>query len=416
MAKDHTIPVRGVTIDNLMERWSLPWIDILKADIEGAERHIFRASYISWLKKVRILIIELHEACYPGTTDIFQKALRGLNCEVFQGERTILSSTKPLNLKGLQVKSKYIIFPDRLLLFTVLALVTIVVTYRFPGIFASIWYVFLLVLYFLSKDEAFWLAFFLITVDGFMGFMGPFTVTLNVLPDLPAIELCQFYILVAFVKAARSKSKPFIFYKTYIQILLVYILFLIVWGQMMGYSGELNAYFRIIKQTLPFIMFYSIPRLFTDVKVYERFLGFVFFILIIGFLISAVHHSDRLIPFRYCGFYRGRAFRGRGLPSVLQRSINTSRIIWCTIHFIKQVRSPVPSSILVFNYCLGGRDGFSVRHKGMDNKLWTDFDIIFYSRTQKKHRADNGAGCDTNFIFSIRIISFKNQNPGSLFI
>jgi 4-hydroxybenzoate polyprenyltransferase len=96
------------------------------------------------------------------------------------------------------VKSKYIIFPDRLLLFTALALVTIVVTYRFPGIFASIWYVFLLVLYFLSKDEAFWLAFFLITVDGFMGFMGPFTVTLNVLPDLPAIELCQFYILVAF--------------------------------------------------------------------------------------------------------------------------------------------------------------------------------------------------------------------------
>lgn len=182
------------------------------------------------------------------------------------------------------VKSKYIIFPDRLLLFTALALVTIVVTYRFPGIFASLWYVFLLVLYFLSKDEAFWLAFFLITVDGFMGFMGPFTVTLNVLPDLPAIELCQFYIIVAFVKAARSKFKPFIFYKTYIQILLVYILFLIVWGQMMGYSGELNAYFRIIKQTLPFILFFAIPRLFTDVTVYERFLGFVFFILIIGFL------------------------------------------------------------------------------------------------------------------------------------
>lgn len=91
VAKDNTIPVRGVTIDNLMERWSLPWIDILKADIEGAERHIFRASYIPWLKKVRILIIELHEACYPGITDIFQKALRGLDCEVFQrGENHIV--------------------------------------------------------------------------------------------------------------------------------------------------------------------------------------------------------------------------------------------------------------------------------------------------------------------------------------
>lgn len=182
------------------------------------------------------------------------------------------------------MKSKQEILPEKSGLFILLVLVTIVLTYRAPRVFTSLWYVILLVLYYRSRDEAFWLAFFLVTVDGFMGFMGPFAVTIDVLPDLPAIELCQFYIVLAFVKAALVKTKPFMFYKTYMQVLLVYLLFLILWGQMMGYSGELNAYFRIIKQTLPFILFYAIPRLFTDVKVYERFLGFVFFILIIGFL------------------------------------------------------------------------------------------------------------------------------------
>jgi hypothetical protein len=182
------------------------------------------------------------------------------------------------------VKNKNKIFPERLLYFLLLVITTIVITYRAPGIFASIWYVFLLALYYMSKDEAFWLAFFLVTVDGFMGFMGLFSVTLNVLPDLPAIELCQFYIILSFVKAAMSRYRPFIFYKNYLQVLLVYIVFLIVWGQMMGYSGELNAYFRIIKQILPFLLFYSLPRLFTDLKTYERFFGFIFFILIIGFL------------------------------------------------------------------------------------------------------------------------------------
>lgn len=182
------------------------------------------------------------------------------------------------------MKSKQKILPEKLELFIMLVLVTIVLTYRAPRVFTSLWYVILLVLYYRSRDEAFWLAFFLVTVDGFMGFMGPFAVTIDVLPDLPPIELCQFYIVLAFVKAALSKTKPFIFYKTYMQILLVYLLFLILWGQMMGYSGELNAYFRIVKQTLPFIMFYAVPRLFTDVKMYERFFGFIFFILIIGFL------------------------------------------------------------------------------------------------------------------------------------
>ena len=104
------------------------------------------------------------------------------------------------------MKSKKKIFPEKILYFILLVTTTIIVTYRAPEIFASMWYVFLLALYYMSKDEALWLAFFLVTVDGFMGFLGLFSVTISILPDLPAIELCQLYIVVSFIKAAMTRS------------------------------------------------------------------------------------------------------------------------------------------------------------------------------------------------------------------
>ena len=176
------------------------------------------------------------------------------------------------------------IFPEGLLLFILLIMVTVILTYGAPRIFASIWYVVLLILYYRSRDEAFWLAFFIVTVDGFMGFLGLFSVTLSVLPDMPAIELSQFYIILTFLKAIFQRKSAPVFFNRYMQVLLLYLVFLIVWGQMMGFSGALNAYFRILKLTLPFILFYSIPRLFTDIRAYEKFFGYIFFILITGFL------------------------------------------------------------------------------------------------------------------------------------
>ena len=180
--------------------------------------------------------------------------------------------------------------------FLLLVFITIIVTYQAPKMVASLWYILTLILYYRSRDESFWLVFYLITVDGFIGYFGVYTVTLQVLPGLPAIELAQFYILLSLVKAIQIKSQPYIFYKRYMRVLLFYLIFLIVWGQMMGFSGEFKDYFRVIKLTLPFILFSSLPRLLTSYESYKRLFAFVFIVLIGAFITQMFVLLTGLLP------------------------------------------------------------------------------------------------------------------------
>lgn len=175
------------------------------------------------------------------------------------------------------------IFPKGIVKFLLLVIATTVITYVQISILVTIWSAVLLVLYAQSDDEPFWLAFFLVTVDGFMGFLGLYSVTIKLIPGLPAIELAQFYVVITLFKAARNKQRGNPFYLKYLQILLIYLIFLIAWGFALGFSGELNAYFRILKSALPLALFYSIPKLFTEFKSYDRFFGFIFLVLILGF-------------------------------------------------------------------------------------------------------------------------------------
>jgi FkbM family methyltransferase len=64
-----------VTIDELMERFSLQRIDILKLDIETSERELFASGYEKWLPKVKVIVIELHDAMVKGTAMPFFKAI-----------------------------------------------------------------------------------------------------------------------------------------------------------------------------------------------------------------------------------------------------------------------------------------------------------------------------------------------------
>jgi len=177
--------------------------------------------------------------------------------------------------------SKY--FPDYLRFFLIIVL-TVVFTYFTPRILAVIWYLILLIWYYRSSDEPFWLVIFLTTTDGFMSFMGLYEVTLPVLPGLPAIELIQFYIILSFIKASRIKAAPYIFFNRLLILIGLYIIFMIVWGQMMGFSEGINGYFRLAKLTLPLLLFYSVPRHFRSMAFYERLLRFIFILLMTGFI------------------------------------------------------------------------------------------------------------------------------------
>jgi hypothetical protein len=143
--------------------------------------------------------------------------------------------------------------------------------------------VLLLITYFFSKNEALWLAVFLSTTDGFAGFFGIYTVVLPVLPGLPSVELAQVYIILTVIKAAQSKNRTQLFYNKYLQLLFLYLIFMIIWGQLMGFSGDLNVYFRVLKGFIPMLLFYSVPRLFNDQETYFGFFRIVFMIVLVAF-------------------------------------------------------------------------------------------------------------------------------------
>jgi hypothetical protein len=173
-------------------------------------------------------------------------------------------------------------WPD-LLKFLMLIAVTVYATYYAPAPVAVAWYAVMAVAYFFSTNEALWLALFLATADGFASYFGMYEVTLTVLPGLPAVEISQIYIILTVIKAAAKKLKPVLFYNKYLQILLIFMIFNVLWGQLMGLSGGLNVYFRVIKGIIPMMLFYSIPRLFVSREMYEKFFRLVFIIVLASF-------------------------------------------------------------------------------------------------------------------------------------
>lgn len=66
-------PIPGTTIPSLMEQLAWPSIDILKIDIEGAEREVF-ANRPAWVEQVSVIVIELHDCIHTGCSRNFYLA------------------------------------------------------------------------------------------------------------------------------------------------------------------------------------------------------------------------------------------------------------------------------------------------------------------------------------------------------
>lgn len=147
----------------------------------------------------------------------------------------------------------------------------------------SVWYVALLIMYFRSKNEGFWLAFFFVTTDGFFGFLGTYSTLLNLIPGMPGIELAQFYILLALVKISRQTVKTVPFYRNWTILLFCYILLLLVVGFVNGLSGDLNVYFKVAKMILPFALCYTTPRLFRNINDYAVLFDLLFMVFMVAF-------------------------------------------------------------------------------------------------------------------------------------
>lgn len=92
--------IRSVTINDIMDRFELSRIDLLKIDIEGSEKELFSGNYESWLPRVDCIVIEVHDWFRPGCAAAFFRAIGDRNYTFsFHGENiTIVFDKTPASV------------------------------------------------------------------------------------------------------------------------------------------------------------------------------------------------------------------------------------------------------------------------------------------------------------------------------
>lgn len=82
--------VPSITVDELLGRFSASTVDILKMDIEGAEKEIFENAS-AWISKVGVIMVELHDRFRAGCSRAFYLAAQGFEHEEHRGETVFLA-------------------------------------------------------------------------------------------------------------------------------------------------------------------------------------------------------------------------------------------------------------------------------------------------------------------------------------
>ena len=67
---------RTTTVSKILAESGFDEIDLMKIDIEGAEKEVFSAPDVDeWLSKVKVLVIELHDRMKKGCSRAFFTAM-----------------------------------------------------------------------------------------------------------------------------------------------------------------------------------------------------------------------------------------------------------------------------------------------------------------------------------------------------
>ncbi len=86
--------VKAITIAEILDQSGADRIDILKLDIEGAEKEVF-SNDTDWLEKVDLMIIELHDHDKPGCSAAVYSAISRHDFTKFQrGENVFLVNSR----------------------------------------------------------------------------------------------------------------------------------------------------------------------------------------------------------------------------------------------------------------------------------------------------------------------------------
>jgi FkbM family methyltransferase len=83
-ADGQSTTIQGLTLSEVIRECGFEKIDLLKLDIEGAEKDIFGAGDLDWMTRTHAIIIELHDRFRPGCEAAFLDATRRFGFEITQ--------------------------------------------------------------------------------------------------------------------------------------------------------------------------------------------------------------------------------------------------------------------------------------------------------------------------------------------
>jgi FkbM family methyltransferase len=85
-ADEEGTTIQGLTISMILKQYGLEEIDLLRLDIEGAEKEIFSASErdLNWMNRTHAIMIELHDHVRPGSKTAFLHAAKRFGFEISQ--------------------------------------------------------------------------------------------------------------------------------------------------------------------------------------------------------------------------------------------------------------------------------------------------------------------------------------------
>lgn len=90
--------IPSLSIYDIMKRMNWDHIDILKLDVEGAEKEIFSSNYQDWLPKTKVLIIELHDRMREGSSKAVFSAISQYNFSLdIAGENLIFTNENKIS-------------------------------------------------------------------------------------------------------------------------------------------------------------------------------------------------------------------------------------------------------------------------------------------------------------------------------
>lgn len=68
--------INAITIEEILNQYSIKQVDLLKLDIEGSEKAVFEMNYEDWLSKCNAIIVEIHDHLQPESEKTVLDALQ----------------------------------------------------------------------------------------------------------------------------------------------------------------------------------------------------------------------------------------------------------------------------------------------------------------------------------------------------